>query len=110
MSRVDDYGKHLDIDLEQANEWLGDHGEKVFTIWKTRDPQAFQGLEDPTFNGLIAVNAEGAAQLNEPQGKLWISFTYHDTQADPVSPFYGVVCPDTGEVIATGSEVNHWFG
>lgn len=77
----------------------------MFRKLLTEHESAFDGLENPQFDRVVQVNDTGAEALQTESGEEWLQFTYENNG----ETYTGVVSPEDGHVIATSSEVTHWF-
>lgn len=77
-----------------------------------KNPDALRGYPEAEFNGHTRkVNEQGAENGLGKVGDEWIEFVYYEPKSGGESPepWYGVLNEETGEVISTGSELQHWF-
>ncbi|MEK7620406.1 MAG: hypothetical protein AAB413_04185 [Patescibacteria group bacterium] len=56
-------------------------------------------------------NEQGVRDGGLEEDKEWLSFVYYEAKSEEgeKEPWYGAIDPATGQVIATGSELQHWF-
>jgi hypothetical protein len=64
-----------------------------------------EGYDDAIFNGLVALNEEGAEHFDASPGDLWINFSYTDKGESWSSCFD----PRDNSFCPGGSEYNHFF-